>query len=285
MDPSSTLETLLHEISNVSNEAHFLLNEIQQSGLKIQDLRDAYDKHEAKECKHIKKHGALEVLPDEDKLTSEAQNQLNDSVRLQEKNCLSANTLLYIVSKHLKKLEVNMELLDVDGLLAPLEVDDQESASEKSTAVKLDRKNSIVVSDKKRRSSSVSSASSYKRKKSVSARGSSSSSSNIKQKKSEKVNNKGEELVSQEEDLDIDVKNDEPDTSINSNGGDDDKTLYCYCQHVSFGEMVACDGHNCKYEWFHYECVGLKEPPKGLWYCTECKKSLSKQKQKKKRQN
>jgi len=39
---------------------------------------------------------------------------------------------------------------------------------------------------------------------------------------------------------------------------------------VSFGEMVACDNPDCPIEWFHYECVGLDEPPKGKWYCRDC---------------
>jgi len=34
--------------------------------------------------------------------------------------------------------------------------------------------------------------------------------------------------------------------------------------------MVACDGTDCPYEWFHYECVGLTEPPTGVWYCPDC---------------
>lgn len=34
-------------------------------------------------------------------------------------------------------------------------------------------------------------------------------------------------------------------------GGDDDgdKTLYCFCQRVSFGEMIACDAPDCEHEW------------------------------------
>ena len=33
--------------------------------------------------------------------------------------------------------------------------------------------------------------------------------------------------------------------------GDDDadKTLYCFCQRVSFGEMIACDAPDCEHEW------------------------------------
>lgn len=49
-----------------------------------------------------------------------------------------------------------------------------------------------------------------------------------------------------------------------------DTQLYCFCQQVSYGDMVACDDANCRYEWFHYGCVGLKAPPSGRWYCSEC---------------
>lgn len=51
-----------------------------------------------------------------------------------------------------------------------------------------------------------------------------------------------------------------------------DDTKYCFCQRVSFGDMVACDNDNCQYQWFHWECVGIKEEPVGDWLCPECKK-------------
>lgn len=51
---------------------------------------------------------------------------------------------------------------------------------------------------------------------------------------------------------------------------DPNEPKYCYCNQVSYGEMVACDNKNCEIEWFHYDCVGLKMPPKGKWYCNEC---------------
>ncbi|KAK1290927.1 PHD finger protein ING1 [Acorus calamus] len=51
---------------------------------------------------------------------------------------------------------------------------------------------------------------------------------------------------------------------------DPNEPTYCFCNQVSFGEMVACDHPNCKIEWFHYGCVGLKEQPKGKWYCPDC---------------
>lgn len=52
---------------------------------------------------------------------------------------------------------------------------------------------------------------------------------------------------------------------------DDGEPVYCYCEQVSYGEMVACDGPQCSREWFHLPCLGLNAPPKGNWYCDECK--------------
>lgn len=43
---------------------------------------------------------------------------------------------------------------------------------------------------------------------------------------------------------------------------DPNEPRYCYCNRVSFGEMVGCDGEECKIEWFHLECVGLRSAPK-----------------------
>lgn len=51
---------------------------------------------------------------------------------------------------------------------------------------------------------------------------------------------------------------------------DPNEPTYCICNRVFFGEMVACDNDNCKIEWFHYECVGITDPPKGKWYCPDC---------------
>ncbi|KAK0652085.1 hypothetical protein B0T16DRAFT_322139 [Cercophora newfieldiana] len=57
---------------------------------------------------------------------------------------------------------------------------------------------------------------------------------------------------------------------------DGDEPRYCFCNQVSYGEMVGCDAEGCPREWFHLECVGLEVAPKGKakWYCEDCKKRL-----------
>lgn len=56
--------------------------------------------------------------------------------------------------------------------------------------------------------------------------------------------------------------------------GDDDvdpnEPVYCTCQRVSYGQMVGCDNEDCRFEWFHLDCVGLVAPPTGNWLCPDC---------------
>jgi hypothetical protein len=54
-------------------------------------------------------------------------------------------------------------------------------------------------------------------------------------------------------------------------GGDpEDKHLYCFCQKLSYGEMVACDNQECPYQWFHLPCVNMKPPLPEQFFCSEC---------------
>ena len=61
---------------------------------------------------------------------------------------------------------------------------------------------------------------------------------------------------------------------INLNSMDDtfdpsSEPLYCTCRRMQFGKMVGCESDDCKIEWFHYGCVGLKEEPE-VWFCADC---------------
>ncbi|CAF0835276.1 unnamed protein product [Adineta ricciae] len=49
-----------------------------------------------------------------------------------------------------------------------------------------------------------------------------------------------------------------------------DERRYCFCNEMSYGDMIACDNPTCRREWFHYPCVNIVTPPKGKWFCSEC---------------
>jgi inhibitor of growth protein 4 len=63
---------------------------------------------------------------------------------------------------------------------------------------------------------------------------------------------------------------------------DPNEPKYCICNRVSSGNMVGCDNDYCEGgEWFHFECVGLTEQPKGKWYCPQCRETMGKPKKRK----
>ncbi|KAJ7070663.1 hypothetical protein C8F01DRAFT_1013440 [Mycena amicta] len=64
-----------------------------------------------------------------------------------------------------------------------------------------------------------------------------------------------------------------PPDGTDGDGDNDDGKVYCVCQRQSFGEMIACDGDRCQWEWFHLACIGMTATPSGneKWYCENCK--------------
>lgn len=72
---------------------------------------------------------------------------------------------------------------------------------------------------------------------------------------------------------------DDEDADAEEEADDDDpnEQRYCYCNGVSYGHMVGCDGENCEREWFHLECIGLRAlpPASSNWYCDECKSAFT----------
>ena len=61
----------------------------------------------------------------------------------------------------------------------------------------------------------------------------------------------------------------------------EDKKKWCKCQKTeeeSIGydtRWIGCEGDNCKYERFHYKCVGLRRKPKHSWICEDCQQKPS----------
>lgn len=59
-------------------------------------------------------------------------------------------------------------------------------------------------------------------------------------------------------------------TNSDEAGDEDDSQLWCFCQEPSYGEMILCDNKTCTIKWFHLECLNIRGPPKGKWYCPSC---------------
>ncbi|WVQ68356.1 uncharacterized protein L199_006563 [Kwoniella botswanensis] len=52
---------------------------------------------------------------------------------------------------------------------------------------------------------------------------------------------------------------------------DPNEPRYCYCNQVSYGQMIGCENEECPLEWFHLTCLGLESPPQGKWWCDICR--------------
>ncbi|EKM53645.1 uncharacterized protein PHACADRAFT_163954 [Phanerochaete carnosa HHB-10118-sp] len=76
--------------------------------------------------------------------------------------------------------------------------------------------------------------------------------------------------VGPEADEDAEGEDDVEDEAMEENGDQEDEQVYCFCQKLSYGEMVGCDNEDCRYQWFHLNCVNLKPPLPDQWYCPEC---------------
>lgn len=303
MDPSLVLEETTQNISNLDAEFRFILDEIKAKDLEIYDIKKKCQNKESQLQKFVKQNGPNVENPQEEEFYEDITEYLQKIKKLQNQKDVLANTALFISSRHLNKLEKDISLLEEDGVLAPL---DDESVS----GNELSRENSVlsVASERKKRAMSNSVSGSNptpvikKRRqnrtnsivaasstgnintptqKNASANNNNASSNNTAStRKNTPVVNSGN--AGNEEDSDNQKFSDELFSGTAENE-EEDKTLYCFCQSVSFGEMVACDGPNCKYEWFHYSCVNLKEPPKGTWYCPDCKQELMQNKSLKKK--
>ncbi|CCF58135.1 hypothetical protein KAFR_0D04880 [Kazachstania africana CBS 2517] len=279
MDPSLALEQTLQDISNLEAEFHHAYEEIGANDGDIQEHQKKYMQKDSQIQKFIKQNGAIAEHPNESELNRDMQSELKEMLSLQKEKCKLANTALFMVAKHLSKLERNLTILEEDGVLAPMEEDeDQDIRTE------LSRESSVLstTSERKRRASpSVSSSVPplLKKKRQLKAP------SLLKQSTSARQDQKSALSSPDKSNAEVDSFSGDLFSGGNENEEEEeeDKKLYCFCQSVSYGEMVACDGPHCKYEWFHYACVNLKEPPKGTWYCPDCKQEMAKNKLKRKK--
>ena len=47
---------------------------------------------------------------------------------------------------------------------------------------------------------------------------------------------------------------------MEDNGDQEDEQVYCFCQKLSYGEMVGCDNEDCRYQWV---CIFVLMPSHG----------------------
>ena len=72
------------------------------------------------------------------------------------------------------------------------------------------------------------------------------------------------------------------DAKESSDEEEDFTKLWCYCRQPTFGTVILCDNESCNIKWFHCDCLRIRSPPKGKWYCPSCHKLPRSNKRKRK---
>lgn len=82
------------------------------------------------------------------------------------------------------------------------------------------------------------------------------------------------EAAKREEDIQIDNegKNKYEEDDEQEKEDDEVEDRLCSCREPEDGRrMIACEANGCRFEWFHFECVGIESPPDGDWICPDCR--------------
>lgn len=260
MDTTAVLDKYTQDLQNLPLEIKYLFDELKTKDQQLTEARRRYQAKESLLHKFIKANGTLTKHPKEATLYQKIEEDMQAVQQLQKEKILIANTALFLVSKHVFNFEVDIQKLERDELLAPLDTEAfEESLEEAATGTVTPRETPEPV--KKKRTYSM--VKRYKRQKSEDF----------------------DELKSDDGTPTFTGRTPSAPTRAPAGMGEDtDNNLYCFCQRVSFGEMIGCDNDDCKYEWFHWSCVGITSPPKDdeVWYCPDCAPKMEKRKKRKK---
>ncbi|GMM47884.1 histone acetyltransferase [Pichia kluyveri] len=307
MDAATLLDHYIHDLANIPEETKYLLSEIGRKDVEYDKIMSKIQAADSQISKYIKQHGSLVRHPKEDSLNDEMIKYYEEARKISNEKILLSNTALLNISKYVSRFERDIERLVESGGIDHWDYVEEEdidmidaipSTGNKNSSFKnLDKpyarsyngssnSNNTFNDPKKIMLSSNGSVSELTKKMINSSLESKSQklpkkSSRDKTPINDNASTRESTPSMRKKDMSMSTPmNKGPSRRIpsgsgmgnNENGNGEDDELYCFCQQVSYGEMVACDNPNCKYEWFHYDCVGLKEPPSGVWFCPDCRK-------------
>ena len=272
MDAASVLEQYVSDLTNLPAEIAYIFEEIRDKDLKFYETRKRIQQRDNQIHKFIRVNGSLADNPKEAASYPKIRGDFEKAMALQQSKCDLANMGLYIISRQVKKLNDDIQKLEAEGLMAPPSDGNgyaYDTPSRQASTAPSGRANARPTSQV----AALAAFSSQDRKRSPApgSRGSTPSANRpTKRQKVSVINNESDASAPSTPNVGATRVSHRPQGGHAN--GDEEEVLYCTCQQVSFGNMVACDNPDCQYEWFHYDCVGLTEPPNGTWYCPMCSK-------------
>ncbi|KAK6458592.1 Ing1-like protein [Scheffersomyces xylosifermentans] len=304
MDTSTVLEKYTQDLSNLPLEVRHLLEEIKIKDVQVMEARKRYQTKDNQIHKFIRANGTLTKHPKEQQLYNKIEEDMQVVQKLQKEKILLANTALFLISKHLFNFETDIAKLERDELLPPVdnmwEVDGGSAFKSDLNSALNGISDSLSGTPTPRNGTASGTPTAenmrkqpQKRKQTINIRSTvsigGSNNRPVKRLRSEEAEDRFSGMVKSSsmpgpgEHLHR-MGGPMGENGPSGNGEDADNNLYCFCQRVSFGEMIGCDNDDCKYEWFHWSCVGITSPPKDdeVWYCPDCAPKMEKRKKKRK---
>ncbi|KAG5365393.1 Chromatin modification-related protein [Yarrowia sp. C11] len=274
MDAASVLDQYVQDLANLPSEVAHILEEVRDKDLKFYETRKRIQQRDNQIHKFIRANGSLADNPKEQAAYPKIRQDFQAAMELQDEKCTLAAQALALVAKHVKKLNDDIDKLDAEGLLGgappqkPISANRSRATSSATPAPEPPSRNYTRDRANSRRGvSPAASRSSTPGTRPPKKRATDKNNDAASMSKESSVG-ASEQLRNMPETVAVGSL----DAAIRAGPGEDDEVLYCFCQQPSFGEMVACDNDDCQYEWFHYDCVGLAEPPQGVWFCPSCSK-------------
>lgn len=247
MDTTAVLDKYTQDLLNLPLEIKHLFEELKAKDAQLTEARRRYQGKDAQLHKFVRANSTLAKHPKEPQMAARIEEDMRLVQRLQREKILLANTALFVVLKHLYNFEVDIHKLEQEDLLPPVD--------ENAPATVLVLRSPLPDPVRRKRPYLV-----------------------MKHRKRPRA-----------DDMDDSDYGELPARFAQNvakavPAEDADNNLYCFCKRVSFGEMIGCDNDDCKYEWFHWSCVGITSPPKDdeVWYCPDCAPKMEKKKKRKK---
>ncbi|EEB08473.1 ING family Png1 [Schizosaccharomyces japonicus yFS275] len=283
-DVAYVLFEYLQSLDNLPFETKHFFDEITVKEMAVHELFKRIKSQDKLIQNFVKSNGALTPYPREENTFQEMEENYQKAIQVQKEKVDLAERARALITRHIKKLDAEMKKVGfvvVPGEKGQVDVQLPYNAYGSSLSSRYSNGTGGPI-----RSSSASST----RRRSSTTHGATASKAGRSVGKGTRGKNVSS-TASWNNDYASKERSESPSThtkasatpsvsgaaAVESTGEEEEDTeVYCFCQQGSFGQMVACDDEGCEREWFHMECVGLKAPPEGTWYCETCKERRSK---------
>ncbi|GAM83467.1 hypothetical protein ANO11243_014550 [Dothideomycetidae sp. 11243] len=271
-DAATVLEQFCHDVANLPAEIAHLLEEIKAKDEQIVQCRDTIVSRDNMLQRHVKTAGSHVKHPKEESFTKVVHDNFERMEGLQKEKLALSQKAMIVLERQIKRFDVKLR-----DLHATDQFPRDPSTSSTSAAGRKRVRTSMLPSKKGDRRRQLARDRGARGSPSASPTPSdshaSTSPSPSAQQSQEGATGEKKKHASSSVKHKSEAPSDDEDAAAVENGEDDDTEVYCSCQRTSFGDMIGCDNFDCKYQWFHWSCVGLKEsPPAGEeWLCPFCR--------------